>query len=333
MEWNKGFSAAYYACIVDRTTWKDIERFEIKSGAITKSDTALIEAADVETRYVISGERWIRIYMDARQNGAAENVALFTGLAAAPQQTIQWGRSDYEMECYSVLKPAEDVLLPRGYFVPEGANGGSIIKTLLKATPAPVVIEGEMPKLKNNIIAEQGENNLSMTIKVLQAINRRIRISGDGTITVCRKAAAPSAVYDALENDCVEPTVSITRDWFDCPNVFRAISDAQMAVARDEDPDSSLSIISRGREVWMEESSCNLNDGEGIAAYARRRLKEEQARGYEISYSRRYDPNVTISDLVGLRYPAQGLNKDYRVISQRITLESGCRTEEEVEYR
>ena len=61
-------------------------------------------------------------------------------------------------------------------------------------------------------------------------------------------------------------------------------------------------------------------------------LKEEQARGFEISYSRRYDPEITVSDIVGLHYPAQGLNKNYKVISQRIALGSGCRTEEEVEY-
>ena len=332
MEWNKGFSAAYYACIVDRNTWRDIERFEITGGQITRSDTSLIEAADIATTHEIDGEQWIRIYMDARQDGAAESVALFTGLAAAPQQTIQWGRAEYAMECYSVLKPAEDVLLPRGYFVPAGANGGRVIRELLKATPAPVEIEGETPNVMNYIIAEQGESSLSMAVKVLQAIDWRFRISGKGTVTICPKAHEPVAVFDALDNDSVEPTLTVTHDWFSCPNVFRAIADGRTAVVRDEDPESSLSTVARGREVWMEESSCNLSDGEGIEAYARRRLKEEQSRGYEVSYSRRYNPEITISDIVGLRYPAQGLNKNYRVISQRITLGSGCRTEEEVEY-
>ena len=108
--------------------------------------------------------------------------------------------------------------------------------------------------------------------------------------------------------------------------------DSMVAIARDDDEGRALSTVSRGREIWMEETGCNLNEGEGIAAYAQRRLKEEQSRAYEVTYSRRFNPDITISDIVGLHYPQQGLNGDYKVISQRITLEAGGRTEEQVEY-
>ena len=332
MDWSKGFEATFYACKVDRITWRDLDRFEIKDGTITSSEDALVNAADITTDYEVSADQWIRVYMDTRQEGAASHMALFTGLSSVPEKEIEWQRNVYKLECYSVLKPAEDMLLPRGYFLPKDMDGGKAIEKLLNATPAPVELDGSMPYLKNAIIAEQGETNLSMTTKVLQAINRRIRIKGDGTIQITKKAADPSATFDALENDCVEPTISVTRDWFSCPNVFRAISDSQVAVIRDNDPDSEFSIQARGREIWMEETNCNLSSGEGIAAYAMRRLKEEQAKGYEISYSRRFHPDVLVSDMVGLRYPGQGLNGNYRVIAQRITLGAGCRTEEQVEY-
>lgn len=333
MEWNKGFSATTYACLVDKNTWRDMDKFEIKGESqITKSDTTLIEAADILTDFAFEGERWIRVYMDARQNGATEHVALFTGIAAAPRKDTFWLKAKYDLECYSVLKPAEDVLLPRGYFVPAAANSGDVIRDLLYATPAPVEIVGDMPELKNAIIAEQGENHLSMTLKVLQAINRRIRIKGDGTIQVMKKATSPSATFDALKNDSVEPTLAMTYDWFSCPNVFRAIADDAAATVFDDREDSELSTVNRGREVWMEEANCNLNAGEGLYAYAKRRLMEEQAKGYELSYSRRFNPDITVSDIVGLYYPAIGLNGNYKVIAQRISLGSNCRTEEECEY-
>lgn len=332
MDWDKGFSANYYACLVDRATWRDTEVLEITEGSITRSQSSLIESADITTTYLLTGERWIRVYMDARQNGATEHVALFTGLAIPPQTEIDGILKKYKVECYSVLKPAEDILLERGFYLPAGMDSGEVLKNLLAVSPAPVEVDDNAPELSSTIIAEQGESNLSMAIKVLKAINWRIRIGGSGTIHICKKASEAVVTFNALDNDSVEPQLTITHDWFVCPNVFRAISGDLVAVARDEREDSILSTVTRGREVWMEETGCNLNINESIGQYAERRLAEEQSRAYEVRYSRRYNPDITVSDIVGLRYPGQGLDNDYMVISQQITLGSGCRTEEQVEY-
>ena len=333
MDWNKGFSAVYYASLVDRATWRDTDKFEITGGSVTRSDSSLIESADVSTRYQFEGEKWIRVYMDTRQDGAAGHVALFTGLAVPPQTDIKGNVISYSLECYSVLKPAEDVLLDRGFYVAESANSGDVLMQLLKVTPAPVEVAREFtPRLKTTIIAEEGETHLSMVYKVLKAIGWRIRLTGDGRIIICPKANKASVTYDALDNDAVEPQITMNHDWFACPNVFRAIADDMMAIARDDRPESALSTVSRGREVWMEETGCTLNLGEGIAEYALRRLKEEQAKAYDCSYRRRFHPDVTVSDLVALHYPKQGLNGNYKVTEQRIELGSGCRMEEQVEY-
>lgn len=332
MDWDKGFSASYYACLVDRATWRDTDILEITEGSITRSQSSLIESADITTTYQFAGERWVRVYMDARQNGATEHVALFTGLAIPPQTEIDGMLKKYKVECYSVLKPAEDILLERGFYLPAGMDSGEVLKNLLAVSPAPVEVDENAPELSSTIIAEQGESNLSMAIKVLKAINWRIRIDGSGTIHICRRAAEASVTFSATDRDSVEPQLTMTHDWFDCPNVFRAISGDLVAVARDDREDSILSTVKRGREVWMEETGCNLNINESIGQYAERRLAEEQSRAYEVRYSRRYDPDITVSDIVGLRYPAQGLDDDYTVTSQQITLGSGCRTEEQVEY-
>ena len=66
MNWNKGFSAEYYACFVDPITWENLERFEILSGSIKRTDSGLRHSADIDcTDYNQSLERWIRIYLDA----------------------------------------------------------------------------------------------------------------------------------------------------------------------------------------------------------------------------------------------------------------------------
>ena len=128
----------------------------------------------------------------------------------------------------------------------------------------------------------------------------------------------------------LEPQVDISYDWFSCPNVFRAIGEGISAVARDEDPDSPLSIPSRGREIWMEESDCELMENETIAEYAQRRLKEEQAVNTIMSYARRFCPGITVGDLVEIHYPRQGISGVYEVTDQSIDIGAGVKTSEEV---
>ena len=80
----------------------------------------------------------------------------------------------------------------------------------------------------------------------------------------------------------------------------------------------------------MEETNCDMNDGESIEEYSIRRLKEEQQKSTRITYNRRFHPDVMTGDMIRLNYPAQELQGNYRVSDQTIQLEHGARTEEEV---
>lgn len=331
MNWNKGISATYYAYEIDPISWREKDRIEIIGGSINHDLDGLRESAEIQcTRYDAGTEKWIRIYLDATQNGNSEHIPLFTGIACTPSISIDGYMMNNTISCYSTLKPAKDVLLPRGYFVLEGANGAEAVKELLSVTPAPISIEGVSGTLTQSIIAEDGETHLSMADKILKAIDLRLGINGDGSIRITTKARGVSGSFDALENDSIEPQISIERDWFECPNVFRAIHDDLSAIARDDDPASPLSTVSRGREIWAEESSCDLSSGESISEYAARRLKELQTVEITASYDRRYDPDIQVSDLVKLNYPKQGLDGLFEVTSQKIELGFGARVTEVV---
>lgn len=330
MDWSKGFSAEYYMAIVDPATWRDIDRVEITGGSITRTASGLRHSADINcTRFDAGTEKWIRVWLVATQNSDISHEPLFTGLTSAPEHSIDGNRSSYPLACYSVLKPAEDVLLPRGYFAGEGLSGAEIIEDLLSVTPAPVVVDATSPKLKEFVIAEDGETHLSMTNKILDTINWRLRLDGDGTIHI---GPADTTVKKAfgIHNDVVEPVVQFKADWFSCPNVFRAISGYQTAVARDDDPDSLLSTVTRGREIWMEDANVHLGDHEGLDEYAARRLSEEQSIVFSVSYDRRYDPDIGVCDVITLDYPEQGLTGDFLVSSQHIELGYGAKVSEEV---
>ena len=307
MKWSDGFSARYYATIVDPVTWRDVEALDILSGSIKLGDETLIESANLDVRdYDASTERWIRVWLDARQNGDSYHGPMFTGLATSPSLSIEGTAYKRGLTCYSVLKPADDILLPRGWYVGAGASGAGTIQELLETIPAPIEIEEDSPRLQNTIVAEDGETRLTMANKIL------------------------SAIFDSLDYDSLEMTLTVKNDWFSCPNVFRAVEGGVMAVARDDDENSLLSTVNRGREIWKEETSCLLKDGETVAQYAERRLYEEQMKHYELSYTRRYHPDVRVTDLIRIHYPAQGIDGYFYVSSQSINLGFGASLSETV---
>lgn len=326
MDFSKGITTSYYAAIVDPETWEDIDRLEIVSGSINRTNTDLRQSATLTLReYDGELDRWIRIYMDAKQGAEVVHVPLFTGLATSPQREYAEGVENITLQCYSVLKAAADVFLQKGYYTNTNAPGTQHIRELLRATPAPTEIIGESEPLKDEIIAEGNESKLTMTDKILQAIGWELRIIGDGTIYITQPETRPASEFSPAY-DVVGTSFQRGRDWFACPNVLRATSGDLTAVARDDDINSDLSTEARGREVWASEDSVTLQDGETIAQYARRKLKELQERTETLQYTRRFLPDINIGDIVRLNY--EQVHGDYKVTSQAITLDASGSTSE-----
>lgn len=331
MDWSKGFSAKYYVSILDRNTMRDLRRLEITGGSIKREDSELRESADIDCLdYTEDTEQIIRVWLDAKQGGGSSHIPLFTGLATSPGRNINGNLTTNTLECYSILKYAQDVLLPRGWYAPKGINGGDLIQDLLSVVPVEKLISENSPGLDSAIIAEDGESRLSMTDKILSLMDWRMLVDGYGRIHIEPYDTNPIARFDSVTNDVVEPSLSVTYDWFECPNVYRAVLDDSFAVARDDDPNSLFSTINRGREVWYEDSSAYLQENETLAEYAQRMLEIAQRVSTSISYDRRFDPAVYVSDIVGLNYPAQGITGNYLVTSQTITLGYNAKTSEEV---
>lgn len=332
MDYSKGYKSSFYMTIVDPASWRDLRKVRILDGSVSYTDEGLRASADVTCRegdIDRTREHYVRVWMDVRQSGTAEHVPLFTGLMSSPEMTIGSAAKEIPLECYSVLKPVEDVDLERGWYAPAGISGAEMVKDLLGATPAPVIAREGAPVLLNYMLAEDNETRLTMIDKILAAIGWRLRLTGDGTIEICPKASAPEVTFGA-GNDVIAPPVTVADDWFNCPNVFRANSNGMSAIARDDSEDSAFSTVNRGREVSREESDCDLNDGESLEEYAERRLKEEQMVARPMKYKRRYDPRVAASDLIRIHYPKHGIQGLFYVDSQDIELKPGPNVSEGV---
>lgn len=335
MDWNSGFSALYELNRVNPVSWLDAGFYDLTGGTITKKNSDLIESANINTTNPIN-ECWVRVYLKARQTGAVAKVPLFTGLAMTPKRDIDGVRENYNVDCYSVLKPASDTLTTRGYYVPAGAVGAEIAADLLSIGPAPITIEEHSPTLIDAIVSEDSDTNLTMARKVLDAIGWRIRITGDGVIHICSPAINSNALYNAYDHDSIEPQVTDTDDWFSCPNCLRVVSGKTYVEVKDEDPTSNLSIAARKAkrggtgEIWKQENASSLGSNESLSEYAFRKLKEAQSHAREISYKRRFNPDITVSDVVTLHYPRQGIDGNFRITEQTITLGYGASTSEKV---
>lgn len=335
IDYTKGYTASFYATTINPSTWADENRFEIVSGSVNRENSALRNSASMSIigtfNYIDS---WIRIYMDVDQNGGKDRTPIFTGLATSPGSQYKDGVYTSNLDCYSVLKPAEDIILPRGWYVMAGENGIRKIKELLSVIPAPVEYEDgafadEDAIVQYSIVAEDNETNLSMVEKILNIINWRMQIFGDGTVYLSDwRDASPVTVLSPYTNNVIETEFQINYDLFNCPNVFQAIYGDFMAIAKDESEDSILSTVNRGREIWMVEDAQSLEGTESLASYARRRLKEEQSKARAISYNRRYLPGLYPDDMIHIDY--NEFYGDFYIDSQTITLGHAAVTSENI---
>lgn len=335
MNWSKGYSARYYAMLVDPSTLGDVESYEIVGGTVKFESSNLRTSADLDcVDYSYTEEKLIRIWLDAKQEGEPSgHVALFTGYTSSPDIKIDGAKTTSSLECYSVLLPAYDILLDRGWYAPVEADGLVLIQQLLRVCNVPIVVSSTEDKNRNltqSIVAESGETHLSMVEKLLAAINWRMWVDGYGRIHVQPYSETPVASIDSRTNDILETDLTISYNWFECPNVIRANQDDDYAIAKDYDSDTPMSITNRGREVWYEENDVALNDGETLQEFAIRRLNELQRVSKTISYQRRFQPNINVSDAIILNYPKQNITGKYLVTSQSIELGFNAQTSEEV---
>ena len=325
-----GYSASYYVCFVDKVTWSDSGRMDITGGSINRGTDTLIESADISCiNYQEDNERLVRLYMDVRQEGRIAHIPLFTGWATSPERSINGTLTTNNLQCYSILKPAQDILLPPGWYAPLGTDSRALIEELLKPTGAPIDFRDNPPALKEALVAEENENNLSMAEFILEVLEYCMRIEGNGSIVIYEKPnnyeIEIANTFDYINNDIFELQLSTKYDWYSCPNVFRAVAEDSYSVARDEDD-----IATRGREIWAQETNCSLKENESISEYAVRRLAELRTVYRTVDYTRRFQPNLYPLDFVRIHYPAQGIAGIFRIVSQTINLGYNASTSEEV---
>ena len=223
----------------------------------------------------------------------------------------------------SVLQPASERHLLAGTYVPKGANGANqAAKYLRKCIPAPVVVEGSFT-LDDNVVLDADSSYIKAAWTLLDAASWCMQIDGDGTVHIKEKPVDPILSLDQANASILKPSTTFKRSIDSIPNLYIAVDGDEIAEAINDDPDSSLSTITRGRVIDKIDRSPVKVNGETLHNYAERKLEEESTIVKTYGYTREWWPDVYPFSMVRGSIPQRGIDANMRVMSQSFQFGKG----------
>lgn len=334
MDWSQAYTVEWRLVNVDKGTWADgHEVGTVKSVSIERDcteDVPLLESASIEVEIPMGQEwedGWYRFEGLFSQGAERERIAMGTFLVEAASDHVDFGTQSSTMDGWSVLKPAADVYMALGDYVPKGTDGASYAASLLRScAPAPVEVSGGFT-LDDHIVYSKDSSVLKVVWELLDAGGYCIRISGDG---IARISPKPKGGGFSDTESLVFPGIDRELDLTSVPNVYRAYSDTTWAEAVNDSPDSRVSTVSRGRRVEMVDTSPTRVNGETLASYCARRLEEESTLFRSFTYTRELDPDARPFDISSDHLPDIGMDGDLRIVSQSIECGPSCKVTQTV---
>ena len=334
MDWNQGHTATFRLYSVNQSTWGDGDEIEnLVSASVTKdNESSLIEDASIS----IDGEPikgYVRLVLEAKNTSGMAKVNLGTFLVTSPKRSINGVLTTIDLECYSVLKPADDKLLPPGWYFPEGgdpiAGASELLSNCLKCPVEPAESDIRTDQVK---VAESNETALSMAKYLLDDTDWFIYIDGRGCVSIKKKPDNIVKMFDAYENDVLMPNITDESDIFDIPNILRVTdSSGNYETIYNNDEQSDTSIEKLGWEKWSSEQ-LSLDYGETLLGKGGERMEELSKTTRKINYSREFDPDVKLNDVALYMLPKQRIVGTFRIISQSLSIENGIKVSEIAEF-
>ena len=334
MDWNQGYTATFRLYSVNQSTWGDGDEIEnLVSASVTKdNESSLIEDASIS----IDGEPikgYVRLVLEAKNTSGMAKVNLGTFLVTSPKRSINGVLTTIDLECYSVLKPAGDKLLPPGWYFPEGgdpiAGASELLSNCLKCPVEPAESDIRTDQVK---VAESNETALSMAKYLLEDTDWFIYIDGRGCVSIKKKPDNIVKMFDAYENDVLMPNITDESDIFDIPNILRVTdSSGNYETIYNNDEQSDTSIEKLGWEKWSSEQ-LSLDYGETLLGKGGERMEELSKTTRKINYSREFDPDVKLNDVALYMLPKQRIVGTFRIISQSLSIENGIKVSEIAEF-
>ena len=344
-DWLSSMQQTFEYYKVDPGTWKDIKKLDnVKSCTIKRdSEAETLGSATIDITESL-GECYIRVYLRTIQNGGKEKHPLGTLLVQTPSSTFNGKILSVTMDAYTPLLELKESPPPLGYSILKNENIMDIAYLLTREyARAPVVRTDCDTTLYYDFVAETNDTWLTFLTDLIANAKYTFERDELGRILFSPKqdtaSLQPVWTYTDDNSSILYPDLDMDHDLYGIPNVVEVIysngSGHYYSRVVNDDPNSPISTVNRGREIVYRVSDPDLigdPTANQIDEYANRLLRELSTLEYTISYSHGYCP-VRLGDCVRLNYTRAGLtNIKAKVISQSIKCESGCPVSEKAVF-
>ena len=336
-DWLSSMQQSYEYYVVDPGTWKDIKQINnVKSCTISRdSEADTLGSSTIDITDSLD-ECYIRAYLVTIQNGVREKHPLGTFLVQTPTFQFDGKKQDISLDAYTPLIELKESPPPLGYSILKNEKIMDIAYRLTREKlRAPVVKPSCDAKLFYDFVAETSDTWLTFLTDLISNAKYTFSLDEMGRILFAPKqdtaSLQPVWTYNDDDKSILYHDVTMNRDLYGIPNVVEVIysngSDSYYARVVNDDSNSPISTISRGREIVHRVTDPDLIGDpteNQIQEYAEQLLRDLSSLECTVTYTHGYCP-VRIGDCVRINYSRAGI-KDVKakVISQSIKCTAGC---------
>ena len=343
--WSASMQQTFEYYIVDPATWKDSKLLNnVKSCSISRdSEAETLGSATIDVTESL-GEAYVRVYLITIQNGVRERHPLGTFLVQTPSSNFDGRVRMVSMDAYTPLLELKENPPPIGYFLRKGENiMDAAYRIIREKARAPVVAATCDDKLHYDFVADTSDTWITFLRDLIANAKYKFELDELGRILFSPEqdtaSLQPVWTYDDSNSSILLPSINMDHDLYGVPNAVEVTYsngvDHYFARVVNDDPNSPISTVNRGREILHRVTNPNLNGDptkRQIDEYARNLLKELSSLEYTISYTHGYCP-VRVGDCVRLNYTRAGItNIKAKVISQSIKCQSGVQVSEKAVF-
>lgn len=336
-DWSQSMQQTYEYYIVDPNTWKDTEQVKtVKRYTINRdSEADTLGSATIDIAETV-GECYIRAYLITIQNGITEKHPLGTFLVQTPSSNFDGKSTNVSMDAYTPLLELKENPPPLGYSIFKGVNIMDTAYRIVRDNVRAPVVKTECSELLyNDFVADPNNRWVTFIKDFISNAKYVLDLDEMGRVLFAPKqdtaSLQPVCTFNDDNSSILYPSISVNRDLYGIPNIVEVIysngRDYYHAKVVNDDPNSPISTVNRGREIIHRISDPALIGDpteNQIQEYAERLLRELSSLEYTLTYTHGYCGN-RVGDCVRLNYTRAGIiDVKAKVISQTIKCEPGC---------
>lgn len=350
IDWYKSMQQTYEFYKVNPVTWEDDVKLDnIQACTINRdSSNSTLGSATIDTTEMMD-ECYIRVYLIITQNQNKNydeklKVPLGTFLVQTPSVGFDGKVNKITMDGYTPLIELKGTPPPIGYSLLKNEKIMDTASRICQENVrAPVIPASSDEVLHTDFVSELDDTWLTFLTDLIANAKYEFSLDEYGQIIFepIRDIASlrPVWTYDDGNSSILYPDIQDERDLYAIPNVVEVVysteSEHYFARVVNNDKDSPISTVNRGREVVYRESNPGVTgsvDQAYIENYATQLLRNLSCLEHTVTYTHGYCP-VRVGDCVRLNYERAGLkNVKAKVISQSIKCKTGCSVEETAVY-